>query len=107
VSDAVIGESWSGEFSVPVDHPCLAGHFPGQPIVPAVLILDLSCELLCRLEPGLGSLREVRNAKFTRPVRPGETVRLSAGGAGGLLRLSCHTAEGLAVQAQLLFEAGS
>ena len=99
--------SWSGEFSVPVDHPCLAGHFPGQPIVPAVLILDLSCELLRQLEPGLGSLREVRNAKFIRPVRPGETVRLSAAGTGGLLRLNCHTAEGLAVQAQLLFGAGS
>ena len=105
MSDAVNGESWSGEFSVPVDHPCLPGHFPGEPIVPAVLILDLSCELLRRLEPALGMLHEVRSAKFTRPVRPGDTVRVSATGAGGLLRLNCHTGEGLAVQAQLLFGA--
>ena len=50
-------------------------------------------------------LREVRSAKFTRPVRPGDTVRVSATGAGGLLRLNCRTGEGLAVQAQLLFGA--
>ncbi|MBL4648013.1 MAG: hypothetical protein JKY13_03545 [Gammaproteobacteria bacterium] len=27
-------------FEIPADHPCLAGHFPDHPIVPAVVILD-------------------------------------------------------------------
>lgn len=26
--------------TIPADHPCLPGHFPGRPIVPAVVILD-------------------------------------------------------------------
>ena len=28
------------DFSIAPDHPALEGHFPGQPIVPAVVILD-------------------------------------------------------------------
>lgn len=26
--------------AIPAEHPCLPGHFPGKPIVPAVVILD-------------------------------------------------------------------
>ena len=28
------------DFLVRADHPCLAGHFVGRPIVPGVLLLD-------------------------------------------------------------------
>src|ERR1700757_1069835 len=97
----------SGGFSVPADHPCLAGHFPGDPIVPAVLLLDLGCALLTQLRPELGPLREVRAVKFMLPVRPGEPVQavFTPGGAPGSLRFSCATAAGVAVQGQLLFGA--
>ena len=27
-------------FAIPADHPSLAGHFPGAPVVPGVIVLD-------------------------------------------------------------------
>ena len=94
-----------GEFTVPADHPCLAGHFPAEPIVPAVLLLDLSCAELRRVAPQFGPLRELRMAKFIRPVRPGETVRVSfiPASAAGSLRFTCETDAGVAAQGQMSF----
>jgi 3-hydroxymyristoyl/3-hydroxydecanoyl-(acyl carrier protein) dehydratase len=101
-------ELLEGRFTVPADHPCLAGHFPGDPIVPAVLLLELSCAVLRGLCPQLGPLREVKMVKFMLPVRPGEEVRLSfSAAASGALRFSCSTAAGVAAQGQLVFGTGS
>lgn len=95
-----------GQFTVPADHPCLPGHFPGDPIVPAVVLLDLSCAVLRGLRPELGALREVRTVKFMQPVRPGEAVQVTFNeSAPGSLRFSCSTAAGVAVQGQMLFGA--
>ena len=100
------GEALQGQFTVPADHPCLAGHFPGDPIVPAVLLLDLSCAVLRQLRPELGPLREVKAVKFMQPVRPGEAVRVSfSESAPGALRFGCSTAAGVAAQGQMLFGA--
>jgi len=97
-------EPVAGEFTVAPDHPCLPGHFPGQPIVPAVLLLDLSCAVLQQARPDLGPLREVKLAKFMHPVLPGETVRVSfVFTAPAILRFSCATAAGVAAQGQLIF----
>lgn len=95
-----------GRFTVPADHPCLPGHFPRDPIVPAVLLLDLSCAVLRSLRPELGALREVRAVKFMQPVRPGELVQVTfSESAADSLRFSCSTAAGVAVQGQMLFGA--
>lgn len=59
------------------DHPAFAGHFPGHPIVPGVVLLD---EALRSLAATLGLSEgplEVAVAKFLRPVRPGEPLWLS------------------------------
>lgn len=58
---------------VPATHPALAGHFPGRPIVPAVLLLDALAELL--QQHGL-QLLAVDSAKFLVPLLPQQPVTL-------------------------------
>ena len=57
------------------DDPCLAGHFPGQPILPGVLLLDLLAAALRQAHPRAPGL-VLEAVKFTAPVRPGQTVAL-------------------------------
>lgn len=65
------------EFHFGADAPVFDGHFPGRPILPGVFQLEMirmAAELVlnCAL-----AVREVRKAKFQRPILPGETVRLA------------------------------
>lgn len=51
-------------------HPALPGHFPGNPVVPGVLILDRVCRALTR-ERG-GAVKAIPVVKFHSPLGPGE-----------------------------------
>lgn len=58
------------------DHPAFAGHFPGLPIVPGVVLLE---ETMHAIEVQTGrSLARCRfeSIKFKHVVRPGEPVEL-------------------------------
>jgi 3-hydroxymyristoyl/3-hydroxydecanoyl-(acyl carrier protein) dehydratase len=74
-------------WSVPVDHPAFAGHFPGRPIVPGVVLLDRA---ILFAEQWLGrpvAAWQVGNAKFLSPVGPGEnlTYALQAKPSGAIV----------------------
>lgn len=62
------------DWSVPRDHPAFAGHFPGRPIVPGVVLLDRAILFAEQLSGQPGSLWQVGNAKFLSPVGPGESL---------------------------------
>ncbi|PJK08022.1 hypothetical protein CO608_09160 [Lysobacteraceae bacterium NML08-0793] len=57
-------------------HPCLPGHFPGQPVVPGVLLLDA---VQAMLEEELGEIAALRfvQVKFLRPLLPGQVAQLT------------------------------
>jgi len=58
------------------DHPALPGHFPGNPIVPGVLILD---EVVQAAEQWRGPLRlkSVVSVKFTSALKPGNVFSIN------------------------------
>lgn len=64
------------------DHPAFAGHFPGTPIVPGVLLLDAVVHVLLEsLNLSIPSsdtpaICQISAAKFLRPVEPGETLSI-------------------------------
>ena len=64
------------------DHPALVGHFPGNPIVPGVLILD---EVLQAIKQWRGQLflKSVVSVKFTSTLKPGNAfdINLSEDGS--------------------------
>jgi 3-hydroxyacyl-[acyl-carrier-protein] dehydratase len=62
-------------------HPAFAGHFPGAPIVPGVLLLDAA--LHAAQQSGL-AVTGIASAKFLHPVAPDEALGLSLkeGGTG-------------------------
>ena len=56
------------------NHPVFAGHFPGQPIVPGVLLLDWA---QAAIEAQLGqSVAALTEAKFHSPATPADTLEL-------------------------------
>jgi len=70
-------------WTVPEDHPAFAGHFPGRPIVPGVVLLD---QAILFAEQSLGSPIahwQIGNAKFFSPVGPGETLFFNLQGKAG------------------------
>jgi 3-hydroxyacyl-[acyl-carrier-protein] dehydratase len=66
----------TAKWIVPHDLPYLQGHFPEQPIVPAVAILDATNELLTQALGKPTELSAVKNAKFTKPLEPAQTVHI-------------------------------
>ncbi|MGO3127004.1 MAG: hypothetical protein ACTIJY_02910 [Luteimonas sp.] len=63
----------SHTFVIDAAHPCLPGHFPGQPLVPGVVILD---RVVAAIEAAHGPQSALRlpQVKFVQPLLPGESA---------------------------------
>lgn len=59
---------------VPHDHPAFEGHFPGQPILPGVVLLDRTLLAASALFPRTRCTR-IEQGKFLLPVTPGTALR--------------------------------
>lgn len=68
------------ECHIAPDHPAFDGHFPGQPVLPGVVLLDLAVQALDRrpaLRQRLGAALRVDHVKFLHPVGPGSHLRVT------------------------------
>jgi 3-hydroxyacyl-[acyl-carrier-protein] dehydratase len=61
-------------WTVPLDHPAFAGHFPGRPILPGVVLLDLALQIIADSSGIALDLCEVSSLKFLSPARPGDEL---------------------------------
>jgi 3-hydroxyacyl-[acyl-carrier-protein] dehydratase len=81
--EMVLGERAVGLKNVSVNEPHFQGHFPGEPIMPGVLLIEAMAQTAGALvvetlgEAMQGKLvyfMSVEDARFRQPVRPGDQV---------------------------------
>lgn len=85
VEDIVIGESATGIKNVTINEPFFVGHFPVRPVMPGVLVVEAMAQTAAVLvvetlgPDALGKLvyfMTIDNARFRKPVVPGDQVKL-------------------------------
>ena len=89
IVECIAHESVTAIKNVAADEPHFAGHFPGNPVMPGVLIIEAMAQaggVLSHISNGdlepkpLYFLARIEDARFRRPVVPGEqlVVRVEA-----------------------------
>lgn len=63
-------------FQIKKDHPCLVGHFPGNPIVPGVIILDEVASIILQ-QDGACKITGFSGVKFLQPLLAEQEVTVN------------------------------
>ena len=79
------GESLTALKNITINEPFFQGHFPGQPIMPGVLSLEVLCQagsflMLNQVEDPLKKnmfFTTVEKVKFKRPIVPGDQLMIN------------------------------
>ena len=101
--------------NVTINEPFFVGHFPGHPIMPGVLIIEMMAQaggvmmLMQEEHKGkLAYLAGVEKARFRKPVLPGDSLRteitmLKGRGSVGWVKATAHVGDKLVCEAEISF----
>ncbi len=83
ITDYEVGKYAVGKKFVKMDESYFKGHFPGQPVMPGVLIIEslaqvgaVSLLLMPEFQGKIAFFSGIEKAKFRKSVLPGDTLRL-------------------------------
>lgn len=77
--------------TIGMDHPSLAGHFPGHPVVPGVVMLGEIMDAVRQSVKGNIVFTGMPTAKFLSPLAPGERlVILLEPDTGSSINFTCQ-----------------
>lgn len=83
------GKKGTGIKNVTINEEFFSGHFPGEPIMPGVLIIEAMAQVAAivvgsetigkevKPEERMGYLAGIKEIKFKRPVRPGDRLEIN------------------------------
>ena len=84
IEELVPGEKAVAKKNVTMNEPYFMGHFPGNPVMPGVLIIEALAQtgavaILCQYEwkGQTAYFAGINNAKFKQKVVPGDTLELT------------------------------
>lgn len=89
---------------IPATHPSLPGHFPEQPIVPGVVILDEIVSAVAEWQPQ-SRVAVISSVKFRAALNPEEPFHISLHLVDAAVEFSCHAGIRILVQGRLLLAA--
>lgn len=93
--------SATGIKNVTFNEPHFQGHFPGQPVMPGVLIVEAMAQVAGAIslkaagsdQPSLVYFLTIDNAKFRKPVVPGDRLEIKVKKIkkrGNIVRFACE-----------------
>ena len=87
---------------VAADHPAYAGHFPGRPILPGVVVLAEALDAIARATGRPAEAWQLASVKFLQPVGPGTALVLAHSASGTGLRFEVRAGERVIASGQLV-----